>query len=120
MMKCDMEAVKMETDFKTIPLTEIKQMLGYAGEGYRSVLKWCREKGVVVLGKGLNRRVLAADWWRANKQEFVKGLMALYPDSWRTKLRERGLVLTEHEEVMFNRQYMPKSPAAKSFREGLT
>ena len=112
-----MKEEKIE-QYKTIHLNEVKRMLGFKGEGYRSVLSWCKKKKIAVFGESNRRRILQSDWVTLQQKEFVKALRILHPQNWREILADRGIPDPTPLDDIQDQDYEPKSDLAKNFLKG--
>jgi hypothetical protein len=103
-----------DEDFSTIHLGEVKKMLGYSGRGYRSVLVWCAQNHITVIGINRRQRILRSDWIRVNKEEITKTLKRDFPNQWQEVLKQKGI-----EEVENSTSYVPKSRLSENFLKDL-
>lgn len=77
--------------FKTISLREVKEMLGYTGKGFRSVLRWCFKKKITVFGDGQRKRILESDWISTQQKDLVQSIKLNFPTTWMNELKKRGI-----------------------------
>ena len=105
-----MEKIDREK-FRTIPLLEVKKMLGYTGKGFRNVIRWCQKKKVQVLGEGRRRRILETEWIYIQKLDLINSIKLKFPDSWKQVCLKRGIKIFEHTE---NKGYKAKGNHANN------
>lgn len=113
----DRNVMKMEKKreiYKTIPLNEVKKMLGFIGKGYRTVAKWCKINCVIIFGEGQQKRILESDWIRVQVEALKKAARYSEPIL-KKKLTEKGLLSPQKKRCA---KYQPKTEIAKNFLKG--
>ena len=80
--------------FNTMHLNEVKKMLGVKGEGFRTVIAWCKKNKIIVFGQGKMKRILESDWINIQKIALVK---AAHESGLNIKsiLKDKGIDLEE-------------------------
>ncbi len=98
-------------EFKTISLSKVKEMLGYTGKGFRSVIRWCTKKQITVFGEGRRRRILQSEWIATQQKDLIRSIKLAYPTTWMKELKRRGIKLIVPSDQL--NQYQAQSPEAK-------
>jgi len=102
-------------NYRTIPLSRVKEMLGFEGKGFRTVIKWCKSKDIVIIGKGKRQRILESDWKAIQELAYVQAVKHKRQD-WKYLLMAKGIKLTKLQaDISINGVYHEKSQAAKNF-----
>ena len=101
---------KKKEEFKTISLQKVKEMLGYTGKGFRSVIRWCTKKKITVFGDGRRRRILESDWIKTQQKDLIRSIKLTYPSTWMKELKRRGIRLIVTPEAP--NQYQAQSAEA--------
>lgn len=96
--------------FKTISLQKVKEMLGYSGKGFRSVIRWCTKKKITVFGDGRRRRILESEWIATQQKDLIRSIKLAYPSTWIKELKRRGIQLIH--PVEHHNQYKAQSSEA--------
>jgi len=107
---------KNKEKFKTISLLNVKEMLGYSGKGFRSVIRWCLTKKITVFGNGRRRRILESEWISTQQKDLVHAIKLSYPNSWTKELMKRGIQLVSSTNS--TNQYQAKSSDAIELLKG--
>jgi len=87
------EIINNKDEFKTISLLQVKDMLGYTGKGFRSVIRWCVKKKITVFGDGRRKRILESEWIKTQQKDLIHSIKLSYPYSWIKELKRRGIQL---------------------------